>query len=154
MWQLLASGSPDEFETATPTISDLPSGTPIRLEITTTLPIAPIFDLWGMEWVVEKMWGDAHVEIKDVHSVGWNKAVVYGAVGSSPGAPVALIIIAISVVLAIAGIAWIVRELRLLADVAGPVAVSAMVIAGIAVVGFLGYAIYKHSRGGVRYDKA
>ena len=149
MWQLLASGSPDEFETAAPTISDLPGGTPIRLEIETTLPIAPIFDLWGMDWVVDKMWGDAHVEITDVHSVGWNKVVVYGTVYS----PVALIIIAILVVLAIGGVAWIVRELRLLADVVGPVAVNLMLIAGIAVVGFLGYAIYKHSKGGVKYER-
>jgi len=141
MWQLLASGSPDEFKEATPTISDLPSGTPIRLEIKTTLPIAPVFDLWGMEWVIEKMWSSG-VDITEVHSVGWNKAIVYGTVYS----PVVPIIIAICVVLAIGGIAWIVHELRLFADVVGPTTVNIMVIAGIAVVGFLGYAIYESQR--------
>ena len=141
MWQLLASGSPDQFKAATPTISDLPAGTPIRLEIETTLPIAPIFDLWGMEWVVEKMWSSG-VDVTDIKSVGWNKAIVYGTAYS----PVVPIIIAICVVLAIGGIAWIVHELRLFADVAGPVTVSLMVIAGIAVLGFLGYAIYESQR--------
>jgi len=149
MWQLLASGSPDEFETASPTISELPAGTPIRLEIQTTLPIAPVFDLWGMEWVVDKMWSSG-VDVTEVHSAGWNKAVVYGTAYS----PVVPIIIAICVVLAIGGIAWIVHELRLFADVAGPITVSVLAIAGIAVAGFLGYAIYKHSRGGVKYERS
>ena len=148
MWQLLASGTPEQFEEATPTIPDLPSGTPIRLEIETTLPIAPIFDLWGMDWVVEKMWSSG-VQVEDIKVVGWNKAVVYGTAYS----PVVPIIIAISVVLAIAGIAWIVRELRLFADVAGPVTVGVIAIAGIAVAAFLGYAIYKHSKGGV-YERS
>lgn len=145
MWQLIAQGSPDEFKTAAPTISDLPSGTPVRLEITTTIPIAPILDLWGMDWVVEKMWNSG-VDVTDVKSVGWNKAILYGTVYS----PVAPIIIAICVVLAILGIAYIVHELRLFADVAGPVTLGIMAIAGIAVLGFLGYSIYQHRRGGAK----
>ena len=141
MWQVIAQGTPAQFEAATPTVPDLPSGTPVLLEIETTVPVAPLFDLWGMDWVAEQMWASG-VDVTEVHSVGWNKVVIYGTVYS----PVVPIIIAIAVVLAIGGVWFIVRELRLLANVVGPVTVNLMAIAGIAVAAFLGYAIYTSQR--------
>mgnify|MGYP001579817452 CR=1 FL=1 len=141
-WQLIAEGTPDGFENSVPSVSDVPSGTRLRLEITTTLPIAPLFDLWGAEWVVDYMIDQGEADIVDVEGIGWNKIVVHMIAHSH----VILIIIAICAVLAIAGIAYIVHELRLFADIAGPAIMTFIVIAGVAVAALLGYSIYRIRR--------
>ena len=141
-WQLIAEGTPDEFENSVPSVSDVPSGTRLRLEITTTLPIAPLFDLWGAEWVVDYMIDQGDADIVDVEGVGWNKIIVHMITHSL----VAPIIIAICAVLAIAGIAYIIHELRLFADIAGPIAMIFIVIAGVAAATLLGYSIYRIRR--------
>ncbi len=139
-WTLIAEGSPEEFENSTPSISNVPSGTKLRLEMKSDYPIAPLFDLWGMEWVVGYMIDHAGAEITDVEGIGWYKIVVHMTTNS----PVVPIILAICTVLSIAGLAYLVHELRLWADIAGPVGATFMAIAAVAALGFLGYAIYTH----------
>ena len=114
-WTVLAQGTPEEFQTALPSIENLLSGTPVKLEINTyPYPIAPIADLWGMEWVVERLAGSG-MDITEVQSDGWYEVDVYGVTHT----PVTLIIIAIAAVLLTAGIWGIVREIRLSADLSG-----------------------------------
>ena len=111
-WTVLAQGTPEEFQAALPTIEHLPSGTPVKLEINTyPYPIAPVADLWGMEWVAEQLSGSG-MDITEVESDGWYGVNVYGVTHT----PVTLIIIAIAAVLITAGIWGIVHEIRLSAD--------------------------------------
>lgn len=139
-WTVLAEGNPDEFVQQVSPIDDLPTGTRIRLEIQTGLPVAPIFDLWGMEWVVQKMYGDAEVIVEDVRSDGWYKAIIDMRVA---GTPVALIIVAIAAVLVTAGVVAIVVNLRLMAEIAGPIGTTLLIAGGVLVLGLLAYAAYK-----------
>lgn len=140
MWTVLAEGSPDEFEQNLVYTDDLPKGTRLRLEIDTTLPIAPLLDLWGMEWVAQKMLGDADVIVEDVHSAGWNKAVIdMRAEGAWP----VIIAVAIIAVIVLGGIGWIVYNLRLTAEIAGPAGTTLMIAGAVFALGLLGYAIYK-----------
>jgi hypothetical protein len=138
-WVTLAEGTPDEFEQSVPPIDELPPGTKLKLYIDTTVPIAPILDLWGAEWVVQHMAGEG-VIVTDVHSTGWNQAVVEGRVA---GHPAVIIILAILAVLAIGGIAYVVHQMKLIADIAGPVGTNLLIIGGVVVAGLLGYAAYR-----------
>jgi len=140
MWTVIAEGNPDEFEQNVSYTDDLPMGTRLRLEIDTTMPIAPLLDLWGAEWVAQKMLGDADVEVKDVHSAGWNKVIVdMEAEGAWP----VIIAVAIIAIIVLGGIGWIVYNLRLMAEIAGPAGTTLLIVAGVAVLGLLGYAAYK-----------
>lgn len=142
-WQVLAEGSYEEFIEATPTISELPPGTRLRLEIDTSpWPVAPLADLWGMEWVFDKMLGETGAQITNVDGVGWTNINIY----MTTHTPVIPILIGIGVVLSIGGLAYIVHQIRLLADIAGPIGTNLMIAAGIAVSGLLVYAIYTRQK--------
>lgn len=138
-WKVIAEGTPEEFGNSIPAMTSVPSGTKLRLEMETKLPIAPLFNLWGAEWVIQYMIDTSGAEIVEVESTGWNKIVVH-MIAHSPVIP---IIYGIIVVLSIAGLAYIMRELRLLAEIAGPVASSVLIFAVVAAAGFFGYSVFK-----------
>ena len=139
MWTVLAEGSPDEFEQQVPPIDELEAGTKLRLRIYTTIPIAPIVELWGADWVFQQMLGSG-VIVTDVYAPKWNEVVIDMTV---TGTPIIPIIIAIAVVLSVGGIAWIVHNLRLMAEIAGPAGTTLLIAGGILALALLGYAVYK-----------
>ena len=106
-WAVLAEGSLEEFQAAQPEISELPKGTRIKLEIDTSpWPVAPLADLWGAEWVAERVFNEAGAEIVDVEGIGWNKIVVW--MEADPAWVMPLIYV-IAALLITAGLAYIVH---------------------------------------------
>ncbi|MBW2559616.1 MAG: hypothetical protein JRE40_02050 [Deltaproteobacteria bacterium] len=130
-WTLLASGeSAEELQASAPDI-DLPAGTKMRLEIITKIPVAPLADLWGAEWVIDRMLDQGEAEIVDVEGIGWNKIVVHMV---ARGAWVPIIIGVIVAICAYFGWQWF-KEIRLFAEKIGPVAwaIIALIAAGMAI---------------------
>jgi len=130
MWQLLSSGAPEEFEAGAPNI-ELAHGTKMRLEMITSAPIAPLFGLWGVEWVVAKMIDEGGAHIVDVEGVGWNKVVVHM---EANGVWVPIIIGVIIAICIYFGIKLF-TELRLFAEAVSPVmwGVIAVIAAAVAI---------------------
>jgi len=131
MFELIAQGATaDELQSSAPNI-DLPAGTKMKLEITTKVPVAPLADLWGAEWVIDRMLDQGDAEIIDVEGVGWNKIVVHMI---ARGSWVPVIIWAIIAICAYFGWQWM-KEVRLFAEKVSPVfwVVIAVVAASIAV---------------------
>jgi hypothetical protein len=56
----------------------VPSGKRVKLEITSTLPIAPLFDLMGAEFIANLTYDLSQVgaELLDVYGDGWFKIVI------------------------------------------------------------------------------
>ena len=128
MWQLLSGGTPEEFEAGAPSI-ELPHGTKMRLEMTTSVPIAPLFDLWGMEWVASKMLNEGGAHIVDVEGVGWNKVVVHME-ANAVWVPIVIgCIIAICIYFGI----QLFTEMRLFAETVSPVMWGVMAAIGAAI---------------------
>lgn len=139
-WEVLAQGSFEEFQAYEPQIN-LPKGTKMRLEIDTSpWPVAPLANLWGAEWVAQKLLDDSGAEVKDVYGQGWTKVIV--DMEADP-VWVPFVIIAIASILVIAGLAYLIKEIRLLAEKVTPVVLgtTVVIVAGIAALGFLAYAI-------------
>jgi hypothetical protein len=68
-WQVIAQASnPDELQTVTPAIADIPNGSPvlIRIELQPWFPIAGIANLAGMEWAAQRFAGS--INVTDVSS--------------------------------------------------------------------------------------
>jgi len=140
MWQTLAQGSLEEFQAAQPEIAELPKGTRIKLEIDTSpWPVAPLADLWGAEWVAERVFNETGAEIVDVEGVGWNRIIVW--MRGSP-VPVMPLIYVLAAIIIIAGLAYIVHEVRLSFEKA-PVGMSLLAVAAVASGGLLLYALVK-----------
>lgn len=134
-WELVAEGAPDTFQ-STGAIDDLPHGTRVKLEMDTVWGLAYLANIWGAEWVIEKFIV-ADITITDSYSVGPDRVVAEGYV-SSPVA-VTTIIWVVLVVLGIAGIAYIIHELRLWAQTGVPPSLTNIVKWGaIGVIGVLG----------------
>jgi len=93
-WYTIAEGTTiGEFE-ASAVVEEVPSGTELRLDIDTRpFPIAPLADLWGMEWVFDKML-NVGAEVTEVKSDGWYKIEVY-MTATSPLLPILWAIAAI-----------------------------------------------------------
>jgi hypothetical protein len=140
-WNLIAEGqSPSEFKSNAPAI-DLPPGTKMKLELTTAVPIAPLADLWGAEWVFKRLL-DAEAEIVDVEGVGWNKIVVHMR---ARGAWIPIVIAAIVAICAYFG--WqMFKELKLFAQAAGPVFWGFIGLIGAAIAIPLVMRIFKKGR--------
>lgn len=83
-WKIAAKGnSLDEFEDSL-NITNITHGSEMRLEIDTyPWPVAPLADLWGMEWVAQRMIGSGAI-VEDVEGIGWNKIVVHMTAQSNP----------------------------------------------------------------------
>lgn len=68
-WQVIAEASdPDELQTVTPAIADIPNGSLvlIHIELQPWLPIAGIANLAGMEWWAQRFAGK--INVTDVYS--------------------------------------------------------------------------------------
>jgi len=76
-WVVAAEGNNlAEFEDSQ-SMDNVPHGTEMRLEIDTyPYPVAPLANLWGMEWVAQRMIG-AGAKVDDVEGIGWNKIIVH-----------------------------------------------------------------------------
>ena len=76
-WNIVAEGNDlTEFEDSQ-AIDSVPHGTEMRLEIDTyPFPVAPLANLWGMEWVAQKMIG-AGARVDEVEGVGWHNIIVH-----------------------------------------------------------------------------
>lgn len=140
-WITLAEGaSVEEFQASKPPVSELSSGTRMQLIIDTPwwLPIAPLADLFGAEWVAQRLLNEADAVLTDVEGQGWHRIVVHMKV-ASPGWP-AVIIGVIAVLLFTAGLAYIVNQIRLIAEAAGPTGISLflLVVLGLGAIYLLG----------------
>lgn len=133
-WVTLAQGaSVEEFQASKPPVSELSSGTRMQLIIDTPwwAPIAPLADLFGAEWVAQRLLNEADTVITDVEGQGWHRIVVHMKV-ASPGWP-AVIIGVIAVLLFTAGLAYIVHQIRLVAEIAGPAGISLFLLIAIGI---------------------
>lgn len=128
MWQLLSTGTLDEFQEGAPNI-ELAHGTKIRLEMITTGPFAPLFDMWGMEWVASKMLNEGGAHIVDVEGVGWNKVVVHME-ANAVWVPIIIgVIVAVCIYFG-----WLLfKELRLFAEAVSPVMWGVIAVVGAAI---------------------
>jgi len=84
-WQTIMQGnSLEEFKNCTPTIADLPRGTKLQLAINTTIPVAPIANVLGAEWLAEQLLRN-ECRVIDVRSEGWYTVIVdMEALGLAP----------------------------------------------------------------------
>jgi len=140
MWTVIAQGSLEEFQAAQPEIGELPKGTKLKLEIDTSpWPVAPLADLWGAEWVAERVLNEAGAEIVDVEGVSWTKIIVWMKADPAWVMP---LIYTIAAILVTAGLAYIVHEIKLSFEKA-PLGMSLLSIAAIASGAFLIYALVR-----------
>ena len=113
--QVIAQGDFNYFAKATPTIADLPTGTPILLRVVLQpwAPFGKLTDLAGTELWVQKL-APAHIKVEDVYG-SWNWVEVRGYV---TGTPATLIIAGIVTALISFGYAaWVFKEITLSADI-------------------------------------
>ena len=114
---IVEANSLDEFKEASGlTIRDLPAGTPVRLtfELPVWMPVAHFADIAGGEWVAQRFYNEARIQIDDVYGEGWRTVVFEGTV---VGTPVLAIIIAVGAILVSIGILWVTRA-KFEADIA------------------------------------
>lgn len=139
-WRTLAQGNTlEEFQGSSPPVSELPKGTKLRLtlEMPWYAPIAPLADLWGAEWVAQRMLEEG-VIVEDVEGIGLNTIVVHMRAAS----PVVPIIWAIVAIIGLITIAIIVIKLEGLLPELPPelfeaikwVAIAIITLAGIKVI--------------------
>lgn len=134
-WEVLAQGPPEEFGLSPPAI-ELGKGTRMRLEMDTSpFPVAPLADLWGAEWVYDKLFNQAGAVILDVRSDGWYTIIV-----DMEADPVWVPLL-IATILAIV-IAYGIRELKLMAEIGvpSPVISNIATIVKWAAIGVVGVA--------------
>ena len=133
-WVTMAWGtSVEEFQASKPPVSELPSGTRMQLIIDTPwwAPIAPLADLFSAEWVAQRLLAEADARIIDVEGRGWHRIVVHMEV-ASPGWPLVIIGV-IAGLLFTAGLAYLIHEIRLIADIVGPPGVSLFLLIALGI---------------------
>ena len=108
-WEVLCeTNNYEDFGACQPSLQTVPAGTKVKLTLQTPiyLPIAPFFDLAGMELLTSYMIPHG-VTIIDVEGVGLNTIIVHGEVIGSTGiglGPVAVALIIAGFVTALAAI--------------------------------------------------
>jgi len=110
---VIAEGDPEYMRENPQYSQELPHGTSIRMEFETAPGLAYMADIWGAEWVIEKFLTEG-VQITNAYSEGSSKVIAEGYV-DSPGA--VIIVGLILTCLAIAGIAYIIKQIRVLAEI-------------------------------------
>lgn len=133
-WIVLAEGATaEELQASAPDI-DLPAGTKMKMEITTTIPIAPFFNTWAGDliegWAFQRLL-DADAEVTNVEGEGSDKIVVYM---TARGAWIWAVVIGICALCAYFGWQWM-KEIRLFAEKVSPVVwgIIGIIAASIAV---------------------
>ena len=101
-------------------------------------------DVWGAEWVMEKFLIDTDMEIIDTYSQGSSRIIV-DMVADPPGWPIIIAAVVLGII-AIFGIGWAIKNMTLFVETVGPVTSTLLIIAGVAVVGLLGFAVYKAAK--------
>lgn len=114
---VLAEGTLEEFENYTPPVQSLPHGTPITLDITcySWAPVAPLFDLFGAEWAADMLYNDSGTVLDDVEGVGWYTIRMHMHANAAWVVPLIFVVLGL---LGIAGLAYIVSQLRMIAEIA------------------------------------
>lgn len=74
-WEVVAEGTNIWNLESTVGELELPKGSRIKVVMDLLYPVAPAFDVAGMEWVFQQFVPDG-VIVKDVYGEGWNTAVV------------------------------------------------------------------------------
>ena len=125
----------EEFRNATPAIDDLPPGTRFNIVIDTKLPVAPIANILGAEWLAEELIDEGAARVINVRSNGWYQVVMeMEAIGIPP------LIIALIIIAAIFAVGYLISSIRMDANLPGPIANLATIIkwAAIGGIGILG----------------
>jgi len=134
-WVTIMEGnSLEEFSEATPIVEDLPAGTRFRIVIDTHLPVAPIANILGAEWLAQQLL-DYEARVIDVYSVGWYQVVIeMEALGVPP------LVIAAIIIAAIFAVGYLISAIRMDAQLPGPIANLATIVkwAAIGAIGVLG----------------
>ena len=108
-WTIVCqSNSYEEFEACTPSVDSVPAGTKIKMTLQTPfyLPIAPFFDLAGMETLASFM-DPVGVNVTDVEGVGLNTIIIHGEVPESVGIGIGPVAVALIIGGFVAGLAAI-----------------------------------------------
>lgn len=142
-WRTIAQGDFETFRNAQPDIGDLPAGTRLRLDTVSFLPVAPFVNLWGMDWVIRKMYDDAETIVTGVRSDGWYRVTIDM---EAEGTPPLIVIYTICAILIIVGLVILVRSMSLLYETVGPVVSTGLIVLGVGALGLLGYGLYKARR--------
>jgi len=141
-WELIAESSSPEALEDSAYVSSVPSGSELRIDISTyPYPVAPLANLWGMEWVAQRLL-DVGAEVTEVRSDGWYTVNVYMRTNT----PLFPILAAIAGILIAAAI--IVHEIRVwkYGDGGGLNWADAVKWGTIGVLGILGVMIIKEVR--------
>lgn len=110
-YRLVAEG-PYEQVVEYEDLPTLPHGAKVKFELETATGFAYLADIWGDEWVMNKFAVEG-VTITDSYSTDSSHVMCRGYV-NSPGLPVILTLI--GVIIAIAGVAYIIRQIKVWVD--------------------------------------
>ena len=113
---IVEANSLDEFQSAQPSVGDLPAGTPVKLtfEFPHWYPLAGIANIAEAEWVAQRFYDEAHIQVTDVNSPDAWHVVIEGKI---VGTPVLAIVIAVGAIVVALGIFWVVHA-KFEADIA------------------------------------
>ena len=136
-WVRLAEGkSLEEFQASRPPYEELRHGTRMLLTIESPwwAPIGPLGDLFGAEWVADKLLAEGGAHVRDVEGKGWHKIVVHMEADPAWVIPLIWAIAAL-----IGAIAFLIAFIKLDADIVGEVfkwgAIALAALAAIVIVG-------------------
>ena len=146
-WTVVAQGDADNFN-STGVIETLPHGTPIKLEITTLPGLAYLANMWGADWVIERFLVE-DISISDTYSNGSDLVIVEGYINSPA---ITTIVALILIVISIAGIGYIIHNLKLWAELPGGIGDLATIVkwGAIGAVGVLGIKLISRIAEGAR----
>jgi len=143
-WQLVAEGPYESVQQED--IPSLPHGTKVKFELETAPGVAYLADIWGDEWVLNKFAVEG-VTIERTYSSDSSHIICYGHV-NSPG--LATIVGLILLVLSIAGVAYIIHQIRVWIDrgfLPSPAELftpeNVAVIAAVGVAGTLAFLMFR-----------
>ena len=83
---IVEANSLDEFQSAQPSVGDLPAGTPVKLtfEFPHWYPLAGIANIAEAEWVAQRFYDEAHIQVTDVNSPDAWHVVIEGKIVGTP----------------------------------------------------------------------
>ncbi len=118
-WVTLAEGdSLKEFQACQPAYSELRHGTKMLLTIESPwwAPIGPLADLFGAEWVADRLLNEGGAHVRDVEGKGWHKVVVHMEADPAWVIPLIWAIAAL-----ISSIAFLIAFIKLEGDIIPPI---------------------------------
>lgn len=76
-WTKIATGTDLEHMEMLVPIEQLPHGTRFKVVLTSSIPIAPLADLAGAEWVADRFYSQSGAILEDVEGKGWSEIVLH-----------------------------------------------------------------------------